>query len=122
MKRIEWLLSFGLMSLSLLATNAYAESPREEFKQMVEQLQKNPVDTALREKIIKLALTLKPAAATPKKTKSTRVELIGGNHETNWIDVVILLDAAGLVCGECLCRILPRGIQADGRAVAAESE
>ena len=37
MKRIEWMLSLGLMLLALFVANAYAESPREEFRQMVEQ-------------------------------------------------------------------------------------
>ena len=66
MKRIEWMLSLGLMLLALISANAYAESPREEFKQMVEQLQQSPSDTALREKIIRLAQTLKPAPAVPE--------------------------------------------------------
>lgn len=50
-------LMFGLL---LLANVANAESPREQLKQMVEQLQKTPSDNVLREKIIKLAPTLKP--------------------------------------------------------------
>ena len=67
MKRIEWLLSLGLMMLALFAGNVYAQSPREEFRQMVEQLQKSPNDIALREKIIKLAQELKPAPAVPEE-------------------------------------------------------
>ena len=51
-------LIFGLL---LLANIAHAESPREQLKQMVEQLQKTPDDNALREKIIRLAQELKPA-------------------------------------------------------------
>ena len=69
MKRIERMLSFGLMLLALCAANAYAESPREQFKQMVEQLQQSPGDTALREKIIKLAQALKPAPAVPEEAE-----------------------------------------------------
>ena len=69
MKRIEWMLSLGLMLLALFAGNVYAESPREEFKQMVEQLQKSPGDNALREKVIKLAQELKPAPAVPEDAK-----------------------------------------------------
>lgn len=49
----------------LLANAACAETPREQFKQMVEQLQKTSNDSALREKIIKLAPTLKPSPALP---------------------------------------------------------
>lgn len=54
-------LIFGL----LLANVAHAETPREQLQQMVEQLQKSPNDNALREKIIKLAPTLKPSPAVP---------------------------------------------------------
>lgn len=48
-----------------LAASAHAQSPREQLNQMVEQLQKTPGDNTLREKIIKLAPTLKPAPALP---------------------------------------------------------
>lgn len=56
-------------SLLLLATVAPAQSPREQFQQMVEQLQKNPSDSALRERIIKLAQELKPAPAVPEEAE-----------------------------------------------------
>ena len=49
-----------------LAESAYAESPREQLKQMVEQLQSSPNDDALREKIIMLAATLNPAPEVPE--------------------------------------------------------
>ena len=49
----------------VLATNAHAQSPREQLNQMVQQLQKTPSDNALREKIIKLAASIKPALAIP---------------------------------------------------------
>ncbi len=51
--------------LLALAAVAYAQSPREQLKQMTEQLQKAPTDNALREKIIKLARTMKPSPALP---------------------------------------------------------
>jgi len=51
--------------LLALAAGAYAQSPREQLKQMTEQLQKTPTDNALREKIIKLARTMKPSPALP---------------------------------------------------------
>jgi len=44
---------------------AYAESPRTQLQQLVEQLQANPSDDALREKIIALSLKLNPKPATP---------------------------------------------------------
>ena len=52
-----------------LATSAYAQSPREQLKQMVEQLQEIPNDNALREKIIKLAISIKPAPAIPEEAR-----------------------------------------------------
>jgi len=55
-------LFFGVL---MLANVANAESPREQLKQMVGQLQQNPDDNALREKIIKLAQKIKPAPAIP---------------------------------------------------------
>lgn len=59
-------LFFGVL---MLANIANAESPREQFRQMVGQLQKNPADDAMREKIIKLAHTIKPAPAVPEEAE-----------------------------------------------------
>jgi hypothetical protein len=64
MKPTRKLLIFAFTFLAL-AASAYAQSPREQLKQMVQQLQKIPGDSALREKIIKLARTMKPAPALP---------------------------------------------------------
>lgn len=63
------MLLFGVL---LVAGGASAESPREQLKQMVEQLQQNPGDNALREKIIKLAQELKPAPAVPEEARRYR--------------------------------------------------
>jgi tetratricopeptide (TPR) repeat protein len=49
--------------------SAYAQSPREQLQQMVGQLQKTPNDNALREKIIKLALTVEPSPALPSEAE-----------------------------------------------------
>lgn len=54
---------FVFIIFIMAAGAAFAESPREQLKQMVEQLQQNPGDDALRVKIIKLAHTIKPAPA-----------------------------------------------------------
>ena len=61
----------SLLSFLILGTipNACAQSPREQLKQMVEQLQKTPSDTTLREKVIALAATLKPAPAVPEDAR-----------------------------------------------------
>lgn len=58
-----------LISGLLLANFANAESPRVQLQQMVEQLQKSPNDNALREKIIRLATTIKPAPGVPPEAK-----------------------------------------------------
>ncbi len=50
-----------------------AESPHDQLKQLVEQLQQNPSDSALREKIIKLAPTLKPELALPSEAERRMV-------------------------------------------------
>ena len=69
MKRPEWLLLFMLILMALFTTENYAQSPREQLQQMVERLQKNSADFALREKIIKLAQELKPAPAVPEEAE-----------------------------------------------------
>lgn len=48
-----------------LTGSVYAVTPREELQQMVEQLQKTPGDSALREQLIKLAPTLNPSPDLP---------------------------------------------------------
>lgn len=49
--------------------NACAQSPRAQLKQMVEQLQARPGDNALRERIITLAASIKPAPAIPEEAR-----------------------------------------------------
>ena len=66
-------LIFGLL---LLVNAANAESSREQFRQMVEQLQANPTDNALRENIIRLALKLKPAPAVPEEARRHFVKAV----------------------------------------------
>lgn len=53
-------------------SSAYAQSQHEQLNQMVQQLQKAPSDTALREKIINLAAGIKPASLVP--TAAERLE------------------------------------------------
>ena len=66
MKSARKQIIFFITFLALTAS-AYAQSPREELQQMVEQLQKTPGDNALRERIIKLAQTVKPAPVLPEE-------------------------------------------------------
>jgi hypothetical protein len=68
MKSTSKLIIFIFTFLALIAS-AYAQTPCEELQQMVEQLQKIPSDNALREKIIKLAIELKPAPAIPEEAR-----------------------------------------------------
>lgn len=63
-------ISFALLAL---VASVYAQSPREELQQMVERLQNSPADTGLREQIIKLALTLKPAPVLPPEAERRMV-------------------------------------------------
>lgn len=60
MKSTRKLIIF-IFTLLVLAASAHAQSPREQLKQMVQQLQKTPGDNALREKIIKLGVKIRPA-------------------------------------------------------------
>lgn len=60
--------------LILPAIQVYAEqNPRELLNQYVSDLRNNPGDTALREKIIKLAHELKPAPAIPEEAEKYMV-------------------------------------------------
>jgi hypothetical protein len=54
-----------ILTFLALVSIAHAQTPREQLNQMAQQLQKTPSDNALREKIIKLARTLKPSPALP---------------------------------------------------------
>ena len=58
-----------ILTFLALAASVYAQTPREELQQMVEQLQKAPNDNALREKIITLAISIKPAPSIPEEAR-----------------------------------------------------
>jgi len=51
--------------LGISVSIAQAQSPQETLNQYISDLQKNPTDYALREKIIKHVQTMKPAPAIP---------------------------------------------------------
>ena len=68
MKSTGKLIIFVITFLAV-AASAYAQPPREQLQQMVQQLQKSPNDNVLREKIIKLAVTLKPAPTIPDEAE-----------------------------------------------------
>jgi tetratricopeptide (TPR) repeat protein len=54
-----------LVGTLILANVANAQSAREQLQQLTTQLQRSPADQALRENIIKLALTLDPKPSIP---------------------------------------------------------
>ena len=65
---------FALIFSGLLLANvANAESPREQLNGLVQQLQKNPDDDALRAQIIKLAKTLRPQPSIPDEAERRMV-------------------------------------------------
>ena len=65
-KRFAYFL-LGMLVLGTLP--AQAQSPREQLTQLVTQLQATPSDNALRERIIKLAQTIRPAPAVPEEAE-----------------------------------------------------
>ncbi len=63
------LLACFLPTVASAAPKKASGAPAETFDQYVADLQKNPGDKALREKIIKFALTMKPAPAVPEEAE-----------------------------------------------------
>lgn len=77
-----------------MAAGAYAQSPREQLQQMVEQLQKTPTDNALRERIIKLGAEITPAPVVPPEAK--RPFVMAGTYQKeakNPSDFALAIDA-----------------------------
>jgi hypothetical protein len=66
------------MALVLLSVRAQAQSstPREQLQQYVLELQKNPADNELREKIIKLSQQLKPLPEIPEEARQHFVKAV----------------------------------------------
>ncbi len=69
--KLNTILVAGLLLRPLVGRAAAppAPSPRVQLKEAIEQLQKTPEDAALREKIIQLARTVKPAPALPEEAE-----------------------------------------------------
>jgi len=70
------LLLLVLVPLFALSASAGGATPREQFAQMLDLLQKTPRDDALRENIVRFALDLKPAPAVPEEARRA---LVRGN-------------------------------------------
>ena len=75
MKKISTIMVSAIFCFGM-ALIAFAQTPREQLQQMVEQLQKTPTDNALRERVIKLAAEMKPAPAIPEEARRA---LVRGN-------------------------------------------
>jgi tetratricopeptide (TPR) repeat protein len=63
---------FSVLMLMLLITiisNVHAQTPQETLAQYISDLQKNPNDNAMREKIIRHVQTMSPAPAVPEETE-----------------------------------------------------
>lgn len=68
MKTVSHIVILALAIFVSMAS-AQAQSPREQLTQMVEQLQNTPTDNALRERVIKLAQTVKPGPAVTEEVQ-----------------------------------------------------
>jgi tetratricopeptide (TPR) repeat protein len=60
--------------IALLQVQAQTGSPQETLNQYISDLQKNPNDYALREKIIKLVQTMRPVPPTPEEARRYFIE------------------------------------------------
>ncbi len=69
MKKICLIALLTLMLLFVLISAVQAQPPQETLTQYLSDLQKNPNDTALREKIIKHVQTMRPAPAIPREAE-----------------------------------------------------
>lgn len=67
-------LAATLAALILAGFTLAAQSPREAFKELVAQLQQNPGDDALREKVIQAGAALDPAPAIPEDARRNLIE------------------------------------------------
>jgi hypothetical protein len=73
-------LTILVLTFLVLCASANAQSPREQLQQMVEQLQKTPTDNALREKIIKLGISIEPAPAIPDSIRTSATTMFFTNR------------------------------------------
>jgi hypothetical protein len=67
-------LFFVAAFLSSFSAHAQSANPQETLNQYISDLQKNPNDNALREKIIRLVQTMKPAPAIPEEARRYFIE------------------------------------------------
>lgn len=63
------ILSFFSIVILCISSPAISQSPQDALKQYITDLQKNPNDTSLRERIIKTVLNIKTAPPLPEETR-----------------------------------------------------
>jgi len=90
---------FVLMGIAV--SIAQAQAPQETLNQYISDLQKNPTDYALREKIIKFAQTMKPAPAIPESAERYMARgaaaVKGAKTEKDFQDAAAEFEKASLV-------------------------
>ena len=98
------LLSVALMVLAALfmgAATAQAQSPQQTLNQYVSDLQKNPNDYALREKIIRHVQTMKPAPVVPLEAEKfegrAEFAIKNAKTETDFLDAAKEYEKALLI-------------------------
>lgn len=81
-----------LTVISMAATDVHAQTPPEILNQYIADLQNNPGDTALREKIILYAQCMRPAAAIPDEARRHMNRGIaaaeGASAESDYLDAI----------------------------------
>jgi tetratricopeptide (TPR) repeat protein len=90
----------SMMFASMFTSLAHTQTPQETLNQYVVDLQKNPNDNALREKIIKLAQAMKPAPQIPEDAERYMARgaaaLKAAKSQEEFQDAVIELAKASL--------------------------
>jgi tetratricopeptide (TPR) repeat protein len=74
MKKIILAIMSALVLMFVVISFAQTQSPQQTLNEYVSDLQKNPSDYALREKIIKHVQTMKPAPAIPEEARRCFIE------------------------------------------------
>jgi tetratricopeptide (TPR) repeat protein len=102
-----------------------AANPREELQQMVEELQQSPNDTALREKIIRHALGMKPAPAVSEEAERHMARGVaamkGAANERDFKDAAAEFEKAALAAPWYADAYYNLGVSQDKAGMHAEA-
>jgi len=85
MKKVYQATLLACMFIFMVMSAAHAQSPQATLTQYISDLQKNPNDTALRERIIKHVQTMRPAPAIPEE--ANRHFVIAGTFQKKAKDI-----------------------------------